>query len=998
MAPWDSGDGDWPEGSAAAHSAARPGVDEPFEGGDQDRYELGPELGRGGMGRVCTAVDKRLGREVAIKELREGRDPRRMAREARITALLEHPGIVPVYDAGVTPDGRPFYAMRLVRGRPLSDVLRDTPTRDERLKLLRRVLDAAEAVAFAHSLGVVHRDIKPANIVLGEYGETQVVDWGLARAQGEPELEREMHGESGTLTQAGAVLGTPAYMSPEQAAGEAGDKRSDVWSLGVLLFELVEGRTPYAGPSSDEVLRQVRSKDPPRLTEPAELAAIVARALNRDPDRRYGDAGALAADLSSFIDGRRVQAYAYSTWELAQRIAKAWRIPLLILAAATVGIGVVGWVGLSNTTAERDRALTAEADLTEALATADQQLQRALIAQAEVRLEQGRHAAAEVLAANALALGESPEARGVLAAFGLRERPMRVSVEDLPECRGSRVSADGSIRLCIHDGVLSLWDSGAERWSVGLAAEALALSPSGERVLVGLGDRVLELDSADGSVLRTVLGYRGMWPIETGEHGEPAVVWAQTTAVRPLTDEGLQVGGRCAGHVGATFPTPDGVVRLCRDGRVLLGDEVLVEQRAIGDMSVGTRADQVLWLGTNQGEIVRADLTTGQVAVWSTDAGLITAIAATDQLVAAAVEDGDVLIVQADTGVELSRVPVQHASWLRFGGPRELLVFGRHLERWRLPTDLSPLRLDSGSGLAQVQVSPSGEQLLTAHGGSFARLWDLSTGEVLREERFEGGVVKSAVFSGDGRAIAMGAVGSHIRRVDLASGAVTESELAGRRMAWMADDALLVLSFGPSGWIYEVGRERRQVVLGASWDLGVSADRSQVAIAGEQGVQLVEPGRQRVITEDEAVAVDVEGDRIALADRRRIWLVDHDGESQLDFQVDGQIWDIAFSPDATLIAAGTSEGRTHLHRTDTGELVAVLPGHLVRVATVDFAPDGSFLVSGSWDGSARLYSLAALDAPADELVDRVERAWGLTLEDVLPGVGSGKDGQEEPAL
>ncbi len=140
-------------------------------------------------------------------------------------------------------------------------------------------------------------------------------------------------------------------MSPEQAAGEAGDKRSDVWSLGVLLIELVEGKTPYTGPSSDDVLRQVRSKEPPRLTEPPELAAIVGRALNRDPEWRYADAGELAQDLSSFIDGHRVRAYEYSTWELVQRVAKAWRVPLVVGAVAALGIAATGWVGLSNTTA-----------------------------------------------------------------------------------------------------------------------------------------------------------------------------------------------------------------------------------------------------------------------------------------------------------------------------------------------------------------------------------------------------------------------------------------------------------------------------------------------------------------------------------------------------------------------------------------------------------------------------------------------------------------------
>jgi serine/threonine protein kinase len=191
---------------------------------DPDRYEQICEHARGGLGRIVRAVDRRLGRTVAVKELlrRDDAHEARFVREALITARLEHPGIVPVHEAGRWPNGDPYYVMKLVEGRTLKELMATHRTPRERLGLLPHLIAVADAVGYAHSEGVVHRDVKPSNVIVGSFGETIVVDWGLARDIkrdiAEPLQELLAHG-SGISTISGKVVGTPAYMAPEQARG-----------------------------------------------------------------------------------------------------------------------------------------------------------------------------------------------------------------------------------------------------------------------------------------------------------------------------------------------------------------------------------------------------------------------------------------------------------------------------------------------------------------------------------------------------------------------------------------------------------------------------------------------------------------------------------------------------------------------------------------------------------------------------------------------------------
>jgi serine/threonine-protein kinase len=288
------------------------------------RYRLLGRLGRGGMGGVFRVEDTTLEREVALKVLhlddREGELSARLAQEARVIAQLEHPGIVPVHDAGTLPDGRPYYAMKLVQGKRLDEHVSNAGVSD-RLRIFLRICDP---VAFAHAHGVLHRDLKPANVMVGPFGEVLVMDWGLSKllataavsagTTSSPHSLPLVSGRGGQGTTHGSILGTPGYMAPEQRRGETSiDHRADIYSLGAILEFLLQG-----------------ARLPP---VPRALAAICRKAMAEDRDKRYSSVTELAADIAYFVDSQPVSAYPEGPRARAWRWASRNRTGILLLLA-----------------------------------------------------------------------------------------------------------------------------------------------------------------------------------------------------------------------------------------------------------------------------------------------------------------------------------------------------------------------------------------------------------------------------------------------------------------------------------------------------------------------------------------------------------------------------------------------------------------------------------------------------------------------------------------
>jgi WD40 repeat protein len=403
-------DGDEPHGpsDADARGLARPPppsrLPAPLQIRDRERYDVLGEHGRGGLGVVARAYDKELGRQVAIKELLRRGDVGevRFLREAQITARLEHPGIVPVHEAGRWPDGQPFYIMKLVSGRSLKELIEERRSVEERIALLHHVIAVADAMAYAHERKIIHRDLKPANVIAGDFGETIVIDWGLAKdlaaAGDEPAGDRApyrspVHAE---LTEDGSVLGTPMYMPPEQWRGEPVDQRADVFAIGAMLWELCSlQRVPPTDPRlRDRMLRRARIDQ--------DLAAIIAKALAPEPAHRYRDAGELAGDLKAFKSGARITARAYSPFAVIAHWTRRHRA-LAATVAAAVGLAIAGSVlYVRDVAIERDKADAARAEAEAQGAIASAERDNARLSEATAYLDRDPTRARELLAALSL--------------------------------------------------------------------------------------------------------------------------------------------------------------------------------------------------------------------------------------------------------------------------------------------------------------------------------------------------------------------------------------------------------------------------------------------------------------------------------------------------------------------------------------------------------------------------------------------------------------------
>ncbi|MEQ1892967.1 MAG: serine/threonine-protein kinase, partial [Planctomycetota bacterium] len=386
------------------------------------RYQTRGEVARGGMGVILKVWDEDLRRELAMKVVlgEEGVAsvgtvaPKMLGRfleEAQVTGQLDHPGIVPVHELGLDERGSVFFTMRLVKGRDLKEIFERVHAGDEewtQTHVLWALLKVCDALAYAHAKGVVHRDLKPANVMIGRFGEVYVMDWGLARVLGRPDkhdlrLKRDetaqslvqsdrradvSHSADSLLfTMDGDVVGTPAYMAPEQARGEIEKlgPRSDVYALGAMLYHLLAGEMPYvpagAKLSQHAVLKMTLEGPPKGLHElargaPEELIAISEKAMARDPEQRYADMGALGADLRAYLENRVVQAHRRGAWvefvkwmRRNRALATAWSAAIVV---ALLGLCATLFVQVRERRAAEDARRRAETSELAAVASREE--------------------------------------------------------------------------------------------------------------------------------------------------------------------------------------------------------------------------------------------------------------------------------------------------------------------------------------------------------------------------------------------------------------------------------------------------------------------------------------------------------------------------------------------------------------------------------------------------------------------------------------------------
>jgi serine/threonine-protein kinase len=523
------------------------------------RYQLGEEIGRGGMGAVLRARDPHLDRELAVKVLWDGpagpEALRRFVEEAQVCSQLQHPSIVPVHDLGTLPDGRPFFAMKLVKGRTLAALLQERAgPADDLPRFLTIFEQVCQAVAYAHSKGVLHRDLKPANVMVGAFGEVQVMDWGLAKVlrpqggaaaeAGAASLIRTVRSAAGEESRAGLAMGTPAYMAPEQARGEVErlDERCDVFGLGAILCVVLTGKPPFLGDAIEAHARAICAELGDAFARldgcgaDAELVALAKRCLAAQAADRPRDGGAVAQAVTAYqrsVQERLRQAELGRARAQVQAAEERKRRRLTLALAAAVLLALLG-VGVGAYWRQRQPA---RADLAVGGGLAQAELLAAQARAAPLQAERYRQAVEAARVAAQLAEGGSADVRqqaqGLLARLQEEEqeaRKDRALLAELLEVRGPREGpqyrsdAQGMMLALAEPTADEQFAAAFRRWGLDVDGAAAA-------------EAVAQLGARPAAVVAEVVAALDEWAGERRREGKPAAEWRRPAELAALLDD-----------------------------------------------------------------------------------------------------------------------------------------------------------------------------------------------------------------------------------------------------------------------------------------------------------------------------------------------------------------------------------------------------------------------------------------------------------------------------
>ena len=822
----------------------------------EGRYTNVREFAQGGMGRILLVRDEYLGREIALKELllkapggstsaKEGPKNEsastvaRFLQEARITARLEHPAIVPVYELGYRAGGALYYTMKLVRGRPLDQAIQEAGTLKNRLKLLPHFIDLCQAIAYAHSRGVIHRDVKPHNVMVGAFAETVVIDWGLAKDSHGPDLSAPpgarhsgLEGgddRSGSGTRHGDVLGTPAYMSPEQARGELGqvDERSDIYSLGAVLYELLTGKHPFADARGESALELVATTKPTSVRTlepevPPELLAICERAMHPAPERRFSSALNLAEEVERYQSGALVETYRYGVHEhMARFMRRHLNLGIAITVALflLLGISLFYYVrlrerehdaqearqsaeyatartaeALRETTAARRASETAEGIARDNEARAQRALYRAHISLADSHIRDERFDQAYDLLAEAPPEYRAWEwgrllylcnrdyrsypipAAGVRAeaayapAFALNERTGTLTLQ---EADGSVVTFDTLSRL--------------PKWLYFGRGENHFLQPLADpacRVDAILDDNILRINDADTGEILHELHAEYHWAWSAGFSGD-----GKRVAIRQGPDALAVFDVETGAALPTIVNTGLSAAAVSEDGRLLA---TLVDTAARGD------SDQA-----------------GPLTVW-----------------------------EAETGEQRFTLPPAPATYFGFARERFYAAGKDGLVRlWEAGsgTPIATLHAHDGAVTA-LALSPGGDRIATGSIGGEITVWSIADGALLARAHALDDTVTALAFDNTGEWLAAG----------LNSGSVASLSAASLAVQFRREghsNPVQVVQF----------YESADLLLSASyqcvkfWRLH-DEEKEQVAISDPQAVQVGSDGMAALVTAQGEIA------------------------------------------------------------------------------------------------------------------------------------------------